>query len=154
MTMAQGRKASLDFVSSQQFSRFSLLMVDLHSSALSLDLLSLCFIGVWQGGSNFMEHSCLTGFELSGVAFIAVSPGISPGIGPRVMEGGQNLRMKTCFNSSQVFIVPDDVLPSYRFIERIDVMDRNGCSISPGSKLPFRIDEGNKHLGGATPSNE
>ncbi|GKE02896.1 hypothetical protein Tco_1390879 [Tanacetum coccineum] len=46
MTMAQGRKASLDFVSSQQFSRFSLLMMDLHSSALSQDLLSLCFIGL------------------------------------------------------------------------------------------------------------
>ncbi|GJR22150.1 hypothetical protein Tco_0970677 [Tanacetum coccineum] len=120
----------------------------------------------------------------------------------KVTEGGKNLRMKTCFISSLVFIVPDVVLPSHRlavlksvrgktrskmsspdipsvlnklaisralsicsiassvsfpekiFIERIDVMDKNRCSVFSVLKLPFRIGEKSKHLGAATPSHE
>ncbi|GKA49894.1 hypothetical protein Tco_0742967 [Tanacetum coccineum] len=73
------------------------------------------------------------------------------------MKGGQNLRMKTYFNSSQVFSNSDEVLPNHlltapvrvkgkfysimsfpeipepdivlAFIEGINVGDRNGCDI-------------------------
>ncbi|GJZ94604.1 hypothetical protein Tco_0666807 [Tanacetum coccineum] len=81
------------------------------------------------------------------------------------MEGGQNLRMKTRFNSSQVFSKSNEVLHNHRlaaphlqsflqrrFIEGINVVDRNGCDIFSTPKLPFGVGERCEHFCVATPS--
>ncbi|GJV16228.1 hypothetical protein Tco_1361551 [Tanacetum coccineum] len=88
----------------------------------------------------------------------------------KVTEGGQNLRMKVCFNPSQVLTAPVGVLSNHHFAvpikvlecilafvpikERVNVMDRKRSRVLPSLKLPFGIVKRGEYFSIATPSHD
>ncbi|GJZ17570.1 hypothetical protein Tco_0553693 [Tanacetum coccineum] len=58
------------------------------------------------------------------------------------------------FPQKLTFDFKNDVLFNPRFIEGINVVDRNGCDIFSAPKLPFGVSERSEHFCDATPSHD